>query len=83
MIRLAVRIPINISDQTEILYGDKSSVPIQGNDALFKKKTKQNKKKKQKTKTKTKQKTIIDNWSIILRATGVDTRFDTIYREKV
>ena len=35
MIRLAVRIPINISDQTEILYGDKSSVPIQGNDALF------------------------------------------------
>ena len=48
----------------------------------FKKKKKQNKK-KQKTKTKTKQKTIIDNWSIILRATGVDTRFDTIYREKV
>lgn len=39
---LAVRIPINISDQTEILYCDKSSVPIQGNDALFKKhKTKQ------------------------------------------
>ena len=46
MIRLAVRIPINISDQTEILYGDKSSVPIQGNDALFKKK--KNKKQKQK-----------------------------------
>ena len=49
MIRLAVRIPINISDQTEILYGDKSSVPIQGNDALFKKK-------KNKTKKKTKNK---------------------------
>ena len=51
MIRLAVRIPINISDQTEILYGDKSSVPIQGNDALFfkkKNKTKKNKKQKQK-----------------------------------
>ena len=71
MISLAVRIPINISDQTEILYCDKSSVPIQGNDALFKKKQKQ------------KQKAIIDNLSIILRATGVDTRFDTIYREKV
>jgi len=40
MISLAVRIPINISDQTEILYCDKSSVPIQGNDALFKKKKK-------------------------------------------
>ena len=69
MISLAVRIPINISDQTEILYCDKSSVPIQGNYALLKKKKKK--------------KAIIDNLSIILRATGVDTRFDTIYREIV